>query len=639
MIFGSLGEDINSISPAESYATIWGVDDMNALAHEYRKDRFTLGMTSSGARSHDAGHILYHNPDAGVTIAVYGCIFNIAELARQLGAVFDKNYQTSVGTTIFRGYEKEGAQFFRRCNGNFVIVIHDERKNRLWLVRDHLGIESLYYYRKNQLLYFSSSLHQLAASPRVDAGLNSVAVMRYLLFNYNPAFDTVFEDVQKLRPGYMLRIEDGQMIIDPYWYISFKEPFKKSDSEYKEELIDLFNDAIRLRLDDKRFRTGVYLSGGMDSSTITGLMRPMMQGPLHSFSFRCRGKTFDESYYARFMSESYNTTHHEIPYEAEDVYRIAQVAAASDEPFSDIGIEVASYLLAEKASGIVDYVMTGDGGDELFAGHPVYMADKMAEKFERIPKKLRHPLTSILQKLPDPEAKKNLLVKAKRFSYSTGFSADLFSNRWRIYYTDDELKKLLTPDWYQTLSKKDALQDIKNLYLEADGGDFLSKTIYGDYYTVTGFYLRRMELTRQFGLEGRYPLLDHRLVEYTSRIPSNLKLDEKGQTKAIFHKVMAGVLPDEIVFRTDKLGHSVPFKNWLRHKPVVQNVIRECLTPEAISKRGIFNNDFVQMLFKRHLSKADNNSHRLWSLLTFELWCREHLDNRKVNKAVEAELV
>ncbi|KAA3612257.1 MAG: hypothetical protein DWQ05_19865 [Calditrichaeota bacterium] len=639
MIFGSLGEDINAVSPAESYAINWGVEDISKLQHEYRKGKFNLAMASSNARSHDAGHILYHNPDAAVTIAVYGRIFNAPELAKQMGTLFDENYQTSVGTVIFRGYEKEGAQFFRKCNGNFVIVIHDDRKNRLWIIRDHLGIESLYYYRKNQRLYFSSNLHQLAASPQVDAGLNSVAVMRYLLFNYNPSFDTVFEDVQKLRPGYMLRIEDGQMIIDPYWYISFKDPFKKSDEEYKEELLDLFNDAIRIRLDDNRFRTGVYLSGGMDSSTITGLMRPMMEGPLHSFSFRCRGKTFDESYYARFMSESYNTTHHEVPYEADDVHRIAQVAAASDEPFSDIGIEVASYLLAEKASGVVDYVMTGDGGDELFAGHPVYMADKMAEKFERIPQGLRNPLTSILQKLPDPEAKKNLMVKAKRFSYSAGFSPDLFSNRWRVYYTDAELQKLLMPDWYQTLSKKDALQDIKNLYHEADGGDFLSKTIYGDYYTVTGFYLRRMELTRKFGLEGRYPLLDHRLVEYTSRIPSNLKLDENGQTKAIFHKVMAGVLPDEIVFRTDKLGHSVPFKNWLRHKPVVQNVIREHLTPEAINKRGIFSNDFVQTLFKRHLSKADNNSHRLWSLLTFELWCKEHLDNRKVKEAVEAELV
>ena len=231
MIFGSLGENINNISPAELYGSVWGIDDLNTLTHESRKDQFTIAMTGSGAKSHDVNHILYHNPDALVTIAVYGCIFNIAELARTLGTVFDKNYQTSVGTAIFRGYEKEGARFFRKCNGNFVIVIRDEHKNRLWIVRDHLGIESLYYYRKNQQLYFSSSLHQLAASPRVDAGLNSTAVMRYLLFNYNPAFDTVFEDVQKLRPGYMLRIEDGQMIIDPYWYISFKEPFKNSDKE------------------------------------------------------------------------------------------------------------------------------------------------------------------------------------------------------------------------------------------------------------------------------------------------------------------------------------------------------------------------------------------------------------------------
>jgi len=334
----------------------------------------------------------------------------------------------------------------------------------------------------------------------------------------------------------------------------------------------------------------------MDSSTVVGLMRPMVEGDIHTFSFRCRGKSFDESHWARLMSERYNTRHHEVPYEAGDIDRIIEVVNISEEPFSDIGIEVASYLLAEKAGGTVDYVLTGDGGDELFAGHPVYLADKMASKFERVPGFIRQPLTRVLQHLPDTDAKKSLVVKAKRFSYSASFPADLFSNRWRIYYTEDELRKLLNPEWHVLMDKTNPLEDIRSLYDEADGADFLSKTLYGDYYTVVGFYLRRMELVRKFGLEGRFPR----------------------------------VLPDEIVFRKDKLGHSVPFKNWLRDVPVVKNLVQENLSAEALKKRGIFNPEFVDKLYRRHMSKADNNSHRLWALLVFELWCRNNLDKKNL---------
>ncbi len=630
MIFGSFGDRSFQDITREQYEEHWGGENPDKLEHDFSADNFTLALTSSGAPSHDAGHLLYTDSDSGITVALYGSIFNREELAGMLGKKLTANYKQSFGATLIAGYEKWGSELFRKCNGNFVLVFFDKNKHRLWIARDHLGIESLYYYRKNGVLLFSSSLSQLANMPSVDTGLNPTAVMRYLLFNYNPAQDSFYKDIHKLRPGYVLKIENDKMIIDPYWYISFKETFDKSLETYKEELLELFRDAIRIRLDAERFKTGAYLSGGMDSSTVVGLMRPMVDGDIHTFSFRCRGKSFDESHWARLMSERYQTKHHEVPYEADDIDRIIEVVNISEEPFSDIGIEVASYLLAEKAGGVVDYVLTGDGGDELFAGHPVYLADKMASKFERVPGFIRHPLTRVLQHLPDTDAKKSLVVKAKRFSYSAAFPADLFSNRWRIYYTEEELRKLLNPEWHALLEKTNPLEDIRSLYDEADGADFLSKTLYGDYYTVVGFYLRRMELVRKFGLEGRFPLLDYRLVEYTAKIPGELKIDKSGATKHIFHQVMAGVLPDEIVFRKDKLGHSVPFKNWLRDVPVVKNLVQEHLSPEALKKRGIFNPEFVDKLYRRHMSKADNNSHRLWALLVFELWCRNNLDKKNL---------
>ena len=631
MIFGSFGEDITrNLDPINPF-NVWGISDKTRVRHDARCDHFLIGMCSSGAPSHDAGHALYRNAESRVTVAVYGTIFNASTLAREWGG------GDSIGEIIHAGYQKAGSKFFAKLNGNFVIAIHDPKNDRFWVARDHLGVESLFFYRKNKKLHFCSKLHPLAKHPEIETGLNPTAVSRYLLFNYNPAYDSFYQNIEKLRPGNVLKIEKGKMHIEPYWYISFKDPFDKSIETYREELLELFRDAIKIRLDDKNFRTGAYLSGGMDSSTVVGLMRPMIDGDVHTFSFRCRGKSYDESKYARLMSDHYKTQHHEVPYESEHVDRIMQLAGAVNEPFSDIGIEVASFLLAEKASGVVDYVLTGDGGDELFGGHPVYLADRMAEKFEKVPSILRNPMTSLFQKLPDTDQKKSLVVKAKRFSYSAQFPAELYSNRWRIYYTDNELRDLLHPDWRETVRNADPLHDIKDLYTETDGEDFLSKTLYGDYYTVVGFYLSRMELVRNFGLEGRIPMLDHRLVEYTARIPSNLKIGPKGETKDIFHKVMAGTLPDEIVFRTDKLGHSVPFKNWLRDASNVQKLLKKYTSPDMLKNRGMFNPKFVERMYNSHMSRAENNSHRLWAILVFELWCQRHLDGAGVEEGMNAQ--
>lgn len=630
MIFGSFGKGRSATFSQQSVLKKWRFAAEPAAGQQFHLARnFAVGVLSSGAPSHDAGHFLHVDPDAGVTIALYGNLFNLRDLAVEFTSDAKSALADGAGSILFAAYRKLGLEVFQRLNGNFILVIHDQKNDRLWIARDHLGIESLFFYRQGDKLHFSSDLHQLANHQEVEKKLNPTAILRYFLFNYNPAFDTFYENIQKLRPGYVLRIEKGKMIISAFWFISFRQPHSKTIGQYREELLELLNDAIRIRLRAGPFRAGAYLSGGMDSSTVVGMMRPMVEGPLHTFSFRCRGKGFDESEYARLMSERYQTEHHEIPYEPDDVDKILHIAGLAQEPFSDIGIEVGSYLLAEQAAGVVDYVLTGDGGDELFAGHPVYLADRIAARFEKIPAIFRRPMTGLLQFLPDTDQKKSLAVKLKRFSYSSKFPADLYSNRWRLYYGEAELQQLLSAEWRELARGADPLEEIRSLYLEADGQDHLSKTLYGDYFTVVGFYLRRMELVRHFGLEGRFPLFDPRLVEYAARIPSELKIGKNGETKLILHQVMDGVLPDEIVHRKDKLGHSVPFKNWLRDAPRVRELLRDNLAPAMLARRGIFNAAFVDRLLARHLDRRDNNSHRLWALLVFELWCQTHLDARE----------
>ncbi len=634
MIIGITGHNTSEHKPAganiENLPALFGEPENDGVARFAASSPDALVMMQPNwVPTLDANLAVYQCPQTGGFAAFHGNLFNRQELLAQYRAAAHLHAQSNAAEVALRLLLEHGEGAFASLNGNFALAIWDGTLQRFFLVRDHLGVESIFYCRKQGVLYFADNLPRLTRVPAVGRRLNCNVMQRYLLFNYNPGYDAFFEDTHALRPGSFLKIERGRMSIEQYWRPSFAETFSKDDATYKTELLELMRDAVRLRLGPEGFRPGAFLSGGMDSSSVVHFMHGALQKPIGTFSFRCRGKSFDESHYARIMSERYQTQHHQVEYTPEDAAAcIVQIAQAVQEPFSDIGIEVASWLLGNHVREHADYVLTGDGGDELFGGHPVYLADRAAETFDRIPGFIRRPLTKTLQFLPDTDAKKSLAVKAKRFSYSANFPASLCSNRWRIYYTDAEMRRLLHPDLVAHLNGYDPFHELHEIYQEADGPDALSRTLYGDYYSVVGFYLRRMELIRNFGVEGRLPLLDYRLVDYTARIPSALKIGRRGETKVILHQVMTGELPDEIVFRKDKLGHSVPMKNWMRESATIQNLLREYLSSPQMRQRGFFNMDLIERMLAEHQRKAHNHSHRLWSLLMFELWCRAHLDHQ-----------
>ncbi|MDZ7267389.1 MAG: asparagine synthase C-terminal domain-containing protein [candidate division KSB1 bacterium] len=633
MIFGVIGQVLSNTAGAEARPQE-AVSALLAMAFDAGEGaklqqvstaETLVALRPAAVPTLDAGPKIFQD-EKGSFVALLGNIFNRAELVSQHLSSARLQATTNAAEIILRLYFKLGEKFCRQLNGNFVIALYDAPAQRFYLYRDHLGIEPVYYSRKAGVLYFCSRLRPLTALPAIGREINHGVLQRYLLFNYNPGYDSIFAGIATLRPGFFIKIDRGRLSIEQYWRPSFAEPFRKEVATYKAELLELLRDAVRLRL-VPGYRAGAFLSGGMDSSSVVHFMRGLLSQPIASFSFRCQGKTFDESHYARVMSERYGTEHHQVEYTAEDAARhLAGVAQAAQEPFSDIGIEIASWLLGAQVREHADYVLTGDGGDELFGGHPVYLADRAAKAFNRIPAFIRQPLTKTLQLLPDTDSKKSLVVKAKRFSYSSAFPAALHSNRWRIYYTEAELRRLCLPEMRAQVNGFNPFAELLEIYGEADGRDELSLTLYGDYYSVVGFYLRRMELIRQFGVEGRMPLLDYRLVDYTARIPSELKIGRRGETKLLLHKIMAGELPDEIVFRKDKLGHSVPMKNWMRESAVIQNLFHEYLSPEQVKRRGFFDHRYIAQLIREHRSKAHNHSHRLWGLLMFELWCRAHLD-------------
>jgi len=587
-----------------------------------KEKNLAIGITPTGVKTIDDDSNLWQDDKKIAGVVFLGNIFNKNELISEMK---ENSNSCSSAQLIGKFYDQKKSDCFSEINGNFIIGIWNRELQQFILARDHLGVEPLYYFWDGIKLIFASSLKALLRYDETKTEINYKGLHSYLLFNYNPSLDTIISGIKNLPPGNYLQLEKGNLKIKSYWKLSFEVNPGKNEEQYIEELLPLMRNAVQLRIEDDKDTHGAFLSGGMDSSSVVGLMSSFINGSVHTFSFRCRGKSFDESHYAKIVSDRYHAQHHLVEFSPEEIISIAEIVNYMEQPFCDIGIEIATYILGRQASEKTSYILSGDGGDELFAGHPVYQADTFAQKFEKLPKLLKESIINISKLFPDTEKKKSLIVKAKRFAYSYNFPPDLYSNRWRIYYTDKELTQLVRSDTLPDLQQCNPLEEIVSIYQQANGNDYLSKTLYGDYYTVVGFYLRRMQLLRTFGIEGRFPMLDPRLVEYAATIPSELKI-RGSETKYILHKTMTGILPDEIVYRKDKLGHSVPMKNWLRDIPLVKDFVTDVLSEATIKKRGYFNANYIQHLLNDHLTRKQNNSHRIWALLVLELWLQKNID-------------
>lgn len=574
---------------------------------------------------HESGRTTVHEDrESGIAVVFYGTLFNVHEIETSSGSSGRVPRPRSHAERVFRLYQQFRIDGIGRLNGGFLCIIQDPDAGT-FIARDQIGIEPLYYHLQDGRLVFGNTPGPLFNHPDIRKEIEPFALYRYLLFNYIPGETSIFKGIRKLRPGHLLTLKDGRFSGRPYWRLSFAGTASAGEEEISGELLNRMREAVRIRMGTDDAPSGVLLSGGMDSSTVVQIMRGMSDRDIHSFSFRCRGKSFDESRYAEIMSGACDTRHRLVEYGPESVLLIDEMVGRMDEPFCDIGIEIATYLLGREMGDGVRIVLTGDGGDELFAGHPVYLADRTASKFEKLPARIRRPVTAFCQTLPDTDRKKSLTVKAKRFAYSLGFSPDLYSNRWRIYYSPDEISGLATPAFAGRIADLDPLAEIRDLYREADGPDALSRSLYGDYHTVVQFYLGRLRLLRYFGVEGRFPLLDPGLAAFAATIPSALKIKKGGEMKYILHRTMEGILPDAIVHRKDKLGHSVPFKNWIRDAETVQGLIRDVLSEESVRERGLFNAPVIRSMIGQHLRKTHNHSHRLWALVVLELWMRKHL--------------
>jgi asparagine synthase (glutamine-hydrolysing) len=561
----------------------------------------------------------------GRMLAWEGEVFNRKEILEELGGRANVSTDTPDSELFYEHFSKNGAEKLHRINGEFAFALHDSEDEGILLGRDHLGIRTLYLYEDAEKIVFSTRMDPIIRCPGVRRELNFTTVERYLVFGYNPGWDTFYCHTRKVRPGTLLRIGEGGIQEITYWQVPADGDQTQSEEALVDALRGLIKDAVAIRMRNDE-RLGVFVSGGLDSSGIACLMRELSGAPIRSFSYRTLAKSYDESGYARIVAESCRFDHHEVVFHPRDMRFIEKIVKNQDEPLCSLGITVATYLLGREAEGLVDRVFSGHGGDELFGGHPVYLADRVANFIDILPRFVVSPITMSLRHLPDSDKKLNAPVKLKRFSESYNYPRELHTYRWRIYYGLDELNQLLSPEKMLDGRGYSALaSDVIRLYAEAGSADPLKRSLYVDFHTEVNFHLRRMSVLRQFGLKPMFPLLDYRLVERTAAIPSKLKIRGFSDAKYIERKILSGIIPDQILNRKDKLGHSIPFKNWLRTEPEVRDYVRDILFSGRLADRGIFEPEYLTRLWDDHQSHRRNNSHRIWTLAVLELWLEANL--------------
>jgi asparagine synthase (glutamine-hydrolysing) len=533
--------------------------------------------------------------------------------------------------------EADGARALERLDGQFAIAWWNARAGVLSLIRDRFGMEPLCYATGDRHVVFGSLARDVADNLSARPGLSMQGVVEYLTHCYLPGTNTLFEGIVRVPAGATVEyaLATGSVRLN-YWYrLSFANTLAPNEGEIATRYRELLEASVVRRLSDNG--TGVFLSGGMDSSSAATFARKHLSGKISSYSFRCVGASFDESPFARELARELRTEHTEVDFgEAQSLEALAAVGAM-DMPFCDVGIEIGTWLLSKAASGNVDYLLTGDGGDEIWASHPVYAAQRIMRWYDRmpIPGALRTALVRTCALVRDSDKKRNLPVVLKRLLPEPAFPNDLMHYRWRMYYTFDSLRDLLSPRLAGAVAATEPFQAVTDAFASYQGpDDGISPCLYSDYRTVSSFYFSRLFLARSFGLEVRMPFYDRDLVEYGARIPVNLKLEGIERTKRLFRVAMEGVLPDIINHRRDKLGHSVPFKNWLRDAGPLSAQVIETLSSKVFLDRGLFRPEAVKRMLDEHRTRRHNHSHRIWTLFILEHWFRRHFSTASASAVV-----
>ncbi len=589
-----------------------------------------LGMRRLAIIDLRTGHQPIANEDETIQIIFNGEIYNYPELKKQLlqkGHSFRTRSDTEV---IIHLYEEEGEACLVRLRGMFAFALWDSRRQKLLLARDHVGIKPLYYAPHSDFLIFSSELKAILLEPRVQRELDAHALHDYLSLGYVTAPHTIFRAVRKLPPGHLLCWQNGKTRLQSYWDWQFSPGHARTEADYIETCQTRLETAVRRHLISD-VPVGIFLSGGVDSGTVTAVASLLSDLPLQTFSIGFANTDFDESKDAQVIAESCGALHHVFRVESNqfDEEMFYRLVRQFDEPFADSSA-IPTYFLCRMASEFVKVALSGDGGDELFAGYNKYHYLRTLFAFRQSPELLKKFLAAFSRPLNGHfkaarQFKKGAelidmsleeMILAVNFYFNEAEKQhDLYTGDWRAASNGYQTVAILDP-FRQAMQKMNAFE--KAAFLDFKLGlpdDMLTK-------------VDRMSMLHS--LEVRVPLLDFDLIEFAGEVPFSLKL-KNGTGKYLLRRAAAARLPNSLAYKR-KQGFEIPLHSWIN--TAFRNVIEAALSEESVRRRGYFNPEYVRKLVKdflgegRHfpqLSRYQINI-RLWMLLILEHWIRIYVD-------------
>jgi len=565
------------------------------------------------------GHQPLSNEDGTVWVVFNGEIYNFIELKQELearGHAFRTHSDTEV---IVHSYEEYGEECFRRFNGMFGIGIWDEPRGRLLLARDRLGKKPLYYYRTNETFIFASELKAILTYPNFPRKVNPLSLMKYLFYEFIPSPHTIFDEARKLSSGSYLIWQKGRMEVREYW-----SPFRServgenlSEPEAEVRMMDLLKRSVRRRLISD-VPLGVFLSGGIDSSAITALAQNEASGKVKTFSIGFEDPSFDESTYATQVSQFLGTEHYEQQMTPSDLLHIVpNLPDILDEPMADASI-LPTYLLSKFTREYVTVALGGDGGDELFAGYPTYLAHKLARQYGRFFGNL-HPVIHFFGNLlPVSDNNISFDFKVKKFLSGIGYPDGIRNSIWLGSFTFPGIEKVVSSEILNHFDRIRLVEEISSYEETFPIKDLTTQLQYLDLklYLQESILVKVDRASMACSLEVRAPFLDYELVEFVMGLPSELKL--RGFTsKYVLKKAMKNLLPKEVIQRKKK-GFGVPIAKWV--KGPLRELFEELLLPDRIRREGFLNPEYVTTLLQDHLMNKKDNRKQLWTLLVWELW-------------------
>ena len=565
------------------------------------------------------------NDSRTCAIVYNGEVYNHSESREKLtdlGHIFNNRSDTE---TILHLYDEYGRDCVEHMRGMFAFAIWDKFRDELFIARDRFGVKPLYYVHDSDgSLFFASEIKSLIEAGAVKPEINYQALPDQFANHGTSGDETLYQGVKRLLPGHTMVWKNGRIDIQEYWDLSFEPKVELSDERYVKEWRELFREAVKLRL-MADVPLGMFLSGGIDSSAIAAMMSRMVDGRIKTFSVGFDEPEANELEYARLVSTEFGTDHHEITITPHQFFEVLpKLVWHEDEPIGFIA-SVPLYFVSKLAAEHVKVVLTGEGSDETLAGYGRYKkALKLlsyGDKYESLaPAFLRGVVRGGVATLPGP-----LNQKLTRTFLARGVDVEsLFFDNFSVF------SRSMQTDLFSS-STRSRIHDLNpytrqnNWINAADADDTLDKLLYADTKTyLHELLMKQDQMSMAASIESRVPFLDHKLVEFTARMPRSMKL-RGGTTKWILREAMKGILPDEIIHRR-KMGFPVPVGKWLRGQ--YKHIIDEYVLSPRTMDRGIFNTDFLRALVARH-DAGENHDERLWALVNFEIWQRRFMDREQ----------